>query len=538
VFLTITGAQMKNIHSATAFILTLGLLAGCQSPDVSRKLASSACPIINGQPDTTSEHMAVIYLLVISRHGAWSCSGTLIAPNVVLSAGHCVMAESGDLIEPQDATVYFGNVVGTMTERKVTQVILHPGYQPIVPVPNDISLLVLAEDAPGWAVPIPPLPASLRITSNDVGSQVEYVGFGLDENGHSGRKLHVTGDIDVVCESSGCPASMVPSSFCAQMDDGGTCSGDSGGPAFYMRDDVEYVAGITSYGDWRCSNYGCSTKVDGHSAFIDEVIGTSKELGDSCISAGRCNSGFCVDGFCCESLCAEPCNACDLPKKEGQCLPAPDGHACLDSDPCNGAESCLADMCATDGIQPDCTPDSPCLTGSCVAGQGCVFVPITEGTACDNNNVCDGADQCHQGRCEPAGASLDCDDGNVCTTDSCNSVSGCRHDNVADDTSCADDDLCNGDETCKAGECLQGTALDCDDQNPCTEDSCDSGSGCKNEVLAEGTSCGSGRTCQDGLCLPGKGGSGCTTAGDFNHSSLPLLVLLGLLLALPLRRFR
>ncbi|HUU02450.1 MAG TPA: trypsin-like serine protease [Myxococcota bacterium] len=528
---------MKNIHSATLFFFTLGLLAGCQSPDVSRKLESSACPIINGQPDTSSEHMAVTYLHLIRSDGGFACSGTLIAPNVVMSAGHCVVTDSGEVMEPQGATVYFGNVVGTMTERKVTQVIAHPGYQPIVPVPNDISLLVLAEDAPGWAVPIPPLPASLRITSADVGSQVEYVGFGLDENGDLGRKLHVTGDIDVVCESGGCPASMVPSSFCAQMDDGGTCSGDSGGPAFYIRDEVEYVAGITSYGDWRCSNYGCSTKVDGHSAFIDDVIGTSKELGDSCVSAGQCNSGFCVDGFCCQSACAEPCNACDLAKKEGQCLPAPDGHACLDADPCNGSESCLANACISDGLPPDCTSDSPCLSGACVTGQGCVYSPIADGTACDNHDVCDGDDQCHEGRCDPAGASLDCDDGNVCTEDSCNSVSGCLHENVDDDTSCVDDDLCNGDEICTAGVCRPGTALDCDDQNSCTEDSCDSGSGCMNDVLEEGTSCGAGRNCQDGLCLPGKGGSGCATAGGSQRSSLPLLPLLCLLLALPLRRF-
>jgi hypothetical protein len=41
--------------------------------------------------------------------------------------------------------------------------------------------------------------------------------------------------------------------------------------------------------------------------------------------------------------------------------------------------------------------------------------------------------------------------------------------------------VCNGDETCDgAGACQPGIALDCDDDDACTQDSCDPTQGCQN----------------------------------------------------------
>ena len=58
------------------------------------------------------------------------------------------------------------------------------------------------------------------------------------------------------------------------------------------------------------------------------------------------------------------------------------------------------------------------------------------------------------------GGTLGCDDGNPCTVDSCDSVTGCVYEPVADSTPCSDEDLCNGAETCQEGECTAGTPLD------------------------------------------------------------------------------
>ena len=69
---------------------------------------------------------------------------------------------------------------------------------------------------------------------------------------------------------------------------------------------------------------------------------------------------------------------------------------------------------------------------------------------------------------------LDCADGNVCTTDRCERAR-CRHDAVA----CDDGDPCNGAETCNpATGCTAGTPPQCDDHEPCTDDTCVPRRGC------------------------------------------------------------
>ena len=46
---------------------------------------------------------------------------------------------------------------------------------------------------------------------------------------------------------------------------------------------------------------------------------------------------------------------------------------------------------------------------------------------------------------------------------------------MADNTPYDDDQICNEDKTCQSGVCATAQALDCDDNNLCTVDSCDSG---------------------------------------------------------------
>jgi cysteine-rich repeat protein len=73
------------------------------------------------------------------------------------------------------------------------------------------------------------------------------------------------------------------------------------------------------------------------------------------------------------------------------------------------------------------------------------------------------------------GLSEDCDDGNTLNGDCCSST--CQFEGGG--YPCPDSTVCNGDETCDgAGTCLPGTPLTCDDNNLCTQDSCDPIAGC------------------------------------------------------------
>ena len=63
-------------------------------------------------------------------------------------------------------------------------------------------------------------------------------------------------------------------------------------------------------------------------------------------------------------------------------------------------------------------------------------------------------------------SSLDCDDSNVCTDDSCNPVYGCEYTN---NTNACDDGLFCTENICSNGVC-SGSTVDCDDGNECTYD--------------------------------------------------------------------
>jgi hypothetical protein len=498
------------------FLAILGvivlLVPACQQKEPGPELGSETIPIINGTPDTSTAHSGVVF---INNATGW-CSGTLLTPTVVLTAAHCDDADSVDEYE-----VLFGNELASLTPRSVTEVQSHPGWVPAPDILNDIALFRLATPAPDWAVPIPHLPASMGLTQDDMDETLEYVGFGRDENGMLGTKRTITLPIHAICtDPDWCQVTLGentywarPQTVCREQSAGGPCAGDSGGPAFLVRNNVEYVAGVTSYGDPDCEFHGCSTMVQAHEDFINDFIGAVRVNGQSCSSAGQCYSGFCAGGVCCESACTAECMWCADAHQPGTCVPAEDGYPCPNADPCDGEETCQAGVC-TGGTPPDCSIVYPCRTGVCETGTGCVTEPVADGTSCDNDDACDGVDECLSGQCQGVGPAPDCSDSNVCTQDLCDASSGCIHPPEPDGTSCTDHDPCNGEETCQSGVCTSGEPLDCDDQNDCTIDSCVPALQCKHEPFPDGDSCGKCGSCQAGECVGDENcssGCGCGT---------------------------
>ncbi len=119
-----------------------------------------------------------------------------------------------------------------------------------------------------------------------------------------------------------------------------------------------------------------------------------------------------------------------------------------------------------------CDDGNACTLDSCDSGTGsCLNLPLPAGTACVDDDVCNGDEACNvSGQCG-AGAPLSCDDGNPC----------------------------NGRESCDAAVgCQAGSPLNCNDPLPCTSDSCDSLTGCQNV-----NACGAGQVCTAAGCLGG-----------------------------------
>jgi hypothetical protein len=79
---------------------------------------------------------------------------------------------------------------------------------------------------------------------------------------------------------------------------------------------------------------------------------------------------------------------------------------------------------------------------------------------------------------------------------------------------CSDGNACTVGDTCGGGFCVGGAAPNCNDGNPCTDDSCDPASGCNhldnNAPCNDGLSCTTGDTCKNGACAGNPSPPDCT----------------------------
>ncbi len=185
--------------------------------------------------------------------GEQQCTGTLIAPRTVLTAAHCVYG-----FEASRMRFAIGPAMWDQ-EASVPAAYLkaHPHYSPSTLV-HDIGLVYLAEDAP-----VEPMSLLTHMDASWIGASLFFVGYGVD-NGYSqtgkGRKRAVWIEISGIDETT----------FRYEDPERNTCDGDSGGPAFYKDDEGNYfLAGVTSYGDVFCSEYGVNTRVDTHMDFVN-----------------------------------------------------------------------------------------------------------------------------------------------------------------------------------------------------------------------------------------------------------------------------
>jgi len=125
--------------------------------------------------------------------------------------------------------------------------------------------------------------------------------------------------------------------------------------------------------------------------------------------------------------------------------------------------------------------------------------------SCQDGNACTENDYCQEAACQP-GTAVDCDDDNLCTDDSCDELTGCV--NGANSLACDDKDLCTIGDFCADSQCQPGPdALQCDDGIACTVDSCEATQGC---VHTSAGCCGDhkvdpGEDCDEGDLAPNDG---------------------------------
>lgn len=172
-----------------------------------------------------------------------SCTGTLIAPDVVLTAGHCAEVNPTQIIA--NTTNY--NAAGGITAQ-VKSITAYPSWE----TSYDVSVIVLA--APVQGVTPRLLGTGCTFQSFANGAQVHLVGFGLTDTAGQGDNttLHeaMAPVTDADCSGgNGCIPGVAPGGeFVAGGSGTDSCFGDSGGPVYLDTPRGPVVIGAVSRG--------------------------------------------------------------------------------------------------------------------------------------------------------------------------------------------------------------------------------------------------------------------------------------------------
>ncbi len=322
----------------------------------------AAARITSGASDPGDPAVVVL----VDTSGNQFCTGTLVAPYVVLTAAHCTSAPG-----IADASAVFGTSLGSAdgstggASIPIATTVAHPGFD-LATLTDDIALAVLSAAAPA-------APLRLGTSAPAVGATVRLVGWGLDAaDGSAARKREGTAtvtEVDATTFAVG-PAPSLP------------CQGDSGGPAL---DPTGAVVGVTSSGDGDCARRAVYSRVD---AFLGDFLAPAMAsfapgaapAGAPCLFPERCagGAGACVvaPDDANVSYCTAPCGA------NADC---PAGMTCASV---GDATQCRYPLPTPGTIGAACRGDADCLEGRCTGLGVCGVRCVPGGAACPGTSQC------------------------------------------------------------------------------------------------------------------------------------------------------